>query len=82
MYKNHTTWAQHEEQKKNIRDKYFENKMNDAFKKTDYQRELISTKRTEKWSQAAMANRELIKKRSEEKLFQLKEEKEKDKAMV
>ena len=56
--------------------------MNDAFKKIDYQRELISTKRTEKWNQASMANRELIKKRSEEKLFQIKEEKEKDKAMV
>lgn len=70
MYKNHTTWAQHEEQKRNIRDKYFENKMNDAFKKIDYQRELISTKRTEKWNQAVIANRELIKKRSEERLFQ------------
>ena len=50
MYKNHTTWAQHEEQKKNVRDKYFETKMNETFRKVDYQRELISTKRNEKWN--------------------------------
>ena len=43
--------------------------MNESFMKVDYQRDLISTKRTEKWNQAAEANRELIKKRSQEKLF-------------
>ena len=36
MYKNHQTWAQHEEHKKSVRDKYFETKMNESFIKFDH----------------------------------------------
>ena len=64
MYKNHQTWAQHEEQKKNVRDKYFENKMDESFRKFDYQRELINTKRSAKWNEVADINKQLVKKRS------------------
>ena len=35
MYKGQQTWAQFEHQKNQIRDKYFEEKMNDKFSKID-----------------------------------------------
>ena len=35
MYKEHKTWAQFEEEKKTLRDKYFETKMLDQFQRID-----------------------------------------------
>jgi len=45
MYSNHQTWAQHEEEKKNVREKYFENKMQENFIKYDNEKEAKNFKR-------------------------------------
>jgi hypothetical protein len=52
--------------------------MNESFRKFDYQRELINTKRSQKWNEVADINKELVKKRSQEKLHLIREEKEED----
>ena len=56
--------------------------MNESFRKFDYQRELINTKRSQKWNEVADINKELVKKRSQEKLHLIREETEEDKARV
>ena len=59
MYTNHKTWAQHEEEKKNIREKYFDNKMHEGWRKYDDEREAKNFKRVQRWNDTKNINSNL-----------------------
>ena len=75
MYQRHKTWAQHEEEKKDIREKYFDVKMDQYSKKVDFDYEMKKTRRADRWNEVAIANTALIRKRSDEALRKVSEEK-------
>ena len=59
MYANHQTWAQHEEQKKNVREKYFEDKMHEQWRRADNERDAKNAKRAQRWTEAKDINNNL-----------------------
>lgn len=59
MYQRHKTWAQHEEEKKDIREKYFDEKMYESHKKFDMAQEMKTTKRVARWNDTKAINKTL-----------------------
>ena len=74
MYKGQQTWAQFEHQKNQIRDKYFEEKMNDRFSKIDADKLFKIQKRKEKTYETTEINKQLVTQRSRDKLLKLEDE--------
>jgi hypothetical protein len=57
MYKGHQTWAQFDQEKKDVRDKYFETKMNDQFLRTDADKLFKTQRRKEKTYETGEINK-------------------------
>ena len=74
MYKGQQTWAQFEHQKNQIRDKYFEEKMNDRFSKIDADKIYKIQRRKEKTYETTEINKQLVTQRSRDKLIKLEDE--------
>ena len=74
MYKGQQTWAQFEHQKNQVRDKYFEEKMNDRFSKIDADKLFKIQKRKEKTYETTEINKQLVTQRSRDKLLKLEDE--------
>lgn len=82
MYKEHKTWAQFEEEKKNVREKYYESKMNDQFQRIDQDKINKINRRKEKLTETTAINHQLVTQRSQDRLFKVEEELREDKARL
>ena len=82
MYKGQQTWAQFEHQKNQIRDKYFEEKMNDKFSKIDADKIYKIQRRKEKTYETTEINKQLVTQRSRDKLIKLEDEQKEDQARL
>ena len=79
LYKNHKTWAQFEEEKKNLREKYFQTKMDEKFMRDDIDKEFKLKKKAIRNHEIAEVNKHLVEQRSHERIMYKQDEFDEDK---
>jgi hypothetical protein len=57
IYKEHKTWAQFEEEKKNVRDKYFDTKMHEQWSRIDHDKMSSIQKRKDRMNETCLINK-------------------------